>query len=206
MKHEITAIVFDMGRVLLDFSPEKILTPYFTDEDDCAMMKAIVFDSGEWDRLDAGDFSEDEALDMWLARTPDRLKNALRTMFAEWHNYLTPIDGMAELIAELKQNGYRCYLCSNTAARFEVYWREREALRLLDGHFVSAFHKLMKPSAAMYEKMFRTFSLTPEECFFVDDRSINIEGAARLGMRGFLFETYDTDALKEAMRKEGIRI
>lgn len=206
MKKEIKNIVFDMGRVLLDFSPEKVLKPYFTDEADCAYMKQVIFDSGEWDRLDAGEFSEAEALEMWLAETPDHLKEALRTMFAEWHNYLTPIDGMAELVAELKKNGYRCYLCSNTAARFEVYWQEREALRLLDGRFVSAFHKLMKPDAAMYRKMFETFSLIPEECFFVDDRIINIEGAAKLGMRGFLFETYDVDALKEAMRREGIRI
>lgn len=206
MKKEITSIVFDMGRVLMDFSPEKILTPYFTEPDDCARMKKIIFDSGEWDRLDAGEFSEEEALAMWLARTPERLHGALRTMFAEWHHYLTPIDGMTELVAELKANGYRCYLCSNTAARFEVYWREREALRLLDGRFVSAFYKLMKPDAAMFEKMFATFSLTPEECFFVDDRIVNIEGAARLGMRGFLFETYDVEALKRAMRDEGIRI
>ena len=143
---------------------------------------------------------------MWLSRTPTHLQSALRTMFAEWHNYLTPIDGMAELVRELKQNGYRCYLCSNTSARFSVYWQEREALRLLDGRFVSAFYQLMKPSAAMYEKMFETFSIDPEASFFVDDRIINIEGAAKVGMRGFLFETYDVEALKEGMRREGIRI
>ena len=33
-----------------------------------------------------------------------------------------------------------------------------------------------------------------------------IKGMNSLGMRGFLFESYDVDALKEAMRREGIRI
>ena len=206
MKKEIKNIVFDMGRVLLDFSPEKVLMPYFPNQEDRNLMNEIVFESGEWDRLDAGDFTEDEALERWLVHTPERLRDSLRAMFAEWHRYLTPIDGMAELIRELKNSGYGCYLCSNTSARFSVYWQEREALRLLDGRFVSAFYKLMKPDAAMYQTMFEVFGLEPEECFFVDDRATNIEGAAKLGMRGFLFQTYDVNALRQAMRSEGIRI
>lgn len=206
MKSEIKNIVFDMGRVLLDFSPEKVLTPYFPHQEDLALMKSVIFDSEEWDRLDAGEFTEDEALARWGSATPERLRDPLRRMFSEWHIYLTPVDGMAELVASLKQAGYRCYLCSNTSARFSVYWQEREALRLLDGHFVSAFHKLMKPDEAMYRKMFETFSIVPEECFFVDDRAVNIEGAAKCGMRGFLFASYDVEALKEAMRREGIRV
>lgn len=203
---EIKHIIFDMGRVLLDFSPEKVLLPYFPDDAERETVRTMLFDSGEWDRLDAGEWSESEALARWLARLPEALHEPFSRMFAEWHTYLTPIDGMAELIRELKTNGYGCYLCSNTSARFSVYWQSVEALRLLDGRFVSAFHRMMKPDAVMYRTMLDSFSLKAEECFFIDDRAANVAGAEAVGIRGFWFQTYDVEALKQAMRRVGIRI
>lgn len=200
----IRNIVFDMGNVLLDFSIDKVLSARFPDPHDRALMREIVFDSGDWDRLDAGEFEETEALDRWLAQTPEHLKDALRDCFAEWHTTLTPIEGMAALIAELKQKGYGCYLLSNTSVRFDVYWESFESLRLLDGRFASAHYKLMKPDVAIYQKMCEVFALRPEECLFVDDRQRNVEGARKAGMRGILFETYDALILRSRMRAEGI--
>ena len=204
MRIPIRNVVFDMGNVLLDFSPDKVLAEQFPDESDRAMMRRIVFESGEWERLDAGEFEEAEALDRWLSLTPEHLRDALCTCFATWHTTLTPIEGMAELIAELKQKGYGCYLLSNTSVRFDTYWQEFEALRLLDGRFASAHYKLMKPDVEIYRKMCEVFSLRPEECLFVDDRQENLQGAIRAGMRGVWFDTYDAAALRQKMRAEGI--
>ena len=200
----IQNIVFDMGNVLLDFSPNKVLLARFPDENDRAMMQEILFESGEWDRLDAGEFEEEEALKRWLSLTPEHLREALCACFAEWHTTLTPIEGMAELIAELKRKGYGCYLLSNTSVRLDTYWQEFEALRLLDGLFASAHYRLMKPDVAIYQKMCEVFSLCPEECVFIDDRQENLEGAIRAGMRGVWFDTYDAAALRKKLRAEGI--
>ena len=206
MKSQIKNIVFDMGKVLLDFSMERVLSARIPDERDQALVREIVFDSGEWDRLDAGDFTEDEALERWLVRIPERLRDAWRAAFAEWHTTLIPIEGMAELVAELKQRGYGCYLLSNTSVRFDTYWQDFDALRMLDGRFISAHYKLMKPDIAIFKKMCEVFSLRPEECLFVDDRCDNLEGAALAGMRGVWFDRYDANALREKMRAEGVRI
>lgn len=204
MKSQMKNVVFDMGNVLLDFSIDKVLSAHFPEENDRALIRGIVFESGEWNRLDAGEFEEAEALARWLVRTPQHLREALRDCFVSWHTTLTPIEGMAELIAELKQKGYGCYLLSNTSVRFDTYWKDFEALRSLDGRFISAHYKQMKPDVAIYQKMCEVFSLRPWECLFVDDRRENVEGAIKAGMRSVWFETYDVVALRQKMRAEGI--
>ena len=77
---------------------------------------------------------------------------------------------------------------------------------MLDGRFVSAHYKLMKPDVVIYQTMCRVFSLTPAECVFIDDRRDNVEGAILAGMRGVQFPTYDAAALREALRREGVRV
>ena len=206
MKKEIKNIVFDMGMVLMDFSMDRIIDPYFKDPEDKKLVYDVVWESGEWTTLDKGTISEDEALASWVSKVPERMKEPLRQMFAHWHETMFPVEGMAELIKELKSNGYKCYLLSNTSVRFPVYKDSVESLSLLDGHFISAFHYLLKPDRRIYEKMLDTFGLDGEESFFVDDNKENVKSAASVGMRGFAFENFNIAALKEAMRKENIRI
>ena len=55
MKSQIKNVVFDMGNVLLDFSIDKVLSAHFSEENDRALIRRIVFESGEWNRLDAGE-------------------------------------------------------------------------------------------------------------------------------------------------------
>ncbi len=206
MAKKIKNIVFDMGRVLVDFSVKGLLTRYFPDVKNQSLMENILFDSGEWDALDAGAFSEEEALRRWEEKTPETLRDGLRAMFFHWHEMLTPIDGMAELVRELKSNGYGCYLLSNTSVRFFTYWEKFEALRYMDGKIISAEHYLLKPDPAIYQRLFDCFGLDPAECFFIDDCIENIQGAERVGMRGFLFRTYDVEKLRSALREQGVQI
>lgn len=206
MSTEIKNIVFDMGNVLLDYSPENCLGNYFPDEDDFALVKRVIWASGDWDKLDAGQLTDDEALARWLAVLPARLHEPTREMFLTWHERMPPIDGMTEFVRELKANGYRCYLLSNASLRFPLYKDTYEVLTLLDGHFVSSFYRMAKPDPAIYRKLFETFSLDPAECFFVDDREVNVNASRSVGMRAYQHKTYDIEALRTAMREEGIRI
>ena len=72
MKKAIKNVVFDQGKVLLDFSPEKIFSPYFSDPNDMALLHTLVFESKDWEKVDAGEMLEIEALDRWLKGAPER--------------------------------------------------------------------------------------------------------------------------------------
>lgn len=206
MKKEIKNIVFDMGNVLLDYSPDNCLGDFFPDAADHALIKEVIWTSGDWDLLDAGLLEEEDAMAKWCAVLPARLHEPTKAMFATWHERMPPITGMADFIRELKAAGYGCYLLSNASLRFPVYKDVHEPLTLLDGHFVSSFYRLAKPNPAIYLKMFEVFSLDPQECFFVDDRAVNVEASRSVGMRAYQHKTYDIEALRTAMRAEGICI
>ena len=65
---------------------------------------------------------------------------------------------------------------------------------------------MIKPDARFFRILYEKFSLHPAECFFVDDLPQNIAGAAQTGMTGHCFADRNLDALRDAMRKKGIRI
>ena len=51
----------------------------------------------------------------------------------------------------------------------------------------------------MYQHLFKRFSLKPEECFFIDDLQLNIEGARACGMDGYCFADQNIEKLRAAL-------
>jgi len=47
----------------------------------------------------------------------------------------------------------------------------------------------MKPDPRIYEEALRRSGLPAGACLFVDDRTLNVEGAMRVGMRALRFES-----------------
>ena len=73
------------------------------------------------------------------------------------------------------------------------------AIDCFDGILFSAEVQCLKPQKEMYGHLFDRFHLKPEECFFVDDLNLNIEGARRCGMEGYCFEDGDVGKLRTVL-------
>ena len=110
---------------------------------------------------------------------------------------------MLELLQALKAKGYRLYLLSNAATRQPIYWARAEASKLMDGTLISAEVKLLKPDPQIYRTFLRKFALRPEECVFIDDTPINVEGALYENMAGIVFNM-DVAALAESLHALGV--
>ena len=107
---------------------------------------------------------------------------------------------MEEVVRWLKSMGYGIYLCSNASVRLLTCYKEViPAIDCFDGVLFSADVQCLKPQKEMYQHLFDRFRLKPEECFFIDDLSLNIEGARRCGMDGYCFEDGDVGKLKEVL-------
>ena len=113
------------------------------------------------------------------------------------------VEGMLELLQALKAKGYRLYLLSNAAARQPIYWARAEASKLMDGALISAEVKLLKPDPQIYRTFLHKFALRPEECVFIDDTLINVEGALYENLAGIVFNM-DVPALAESLRALGV--
>lgn len=195
----IRNIVFDMGKVLLDYDPVKVCWQFTDREEDVALIGKELFFSEEWVMLDRGDITEEEALLRVQGRLPDeRLKTMAAESLAHWHEYnISPKPGMRELVIALKERGCRIYLCSNASLRLRVFQDQIPGIECFDGTLVSAEERVLKPEPEIFERLFERYSLRPEESFFIDDLEANIEGARRCGMDGYCFADGDVERLKK---------
>ena len=197
-------IIFDLGQVLIHWTPDLYLSRYDLKEEERALLKAEVFGGVEWVQLDKGSISEDDALDAICARLPRRLQNIAEELVTGWWRQpMCPVDGMAELVAKLKCKGFGIYLLSNAGLPLRNYFRWIPGASYFDGIMVSSEEKMIKPHYEIYKALFERFDLKPEECFFVDDNPLNIEGAACCGMAGTVFRG-DVDRLKRELLDAGI--
>ena len=201
----IRNIIFDMGGVLLDYDPPRFIGHLGVSEEDKALLLREVFNSVEWFRLDHGTIEEKDAADAMKARLPARLHGAVDQMLNWWELEVLPVEGMAELLAELKGLGYGLYLLSNATVRQPEYFDRLPSAQYLDGRFVSAFYKLLKPQYAIYEAMLQKFDLKAEECFFVDDSAANVEGAYCVGIPGAVFDG-DVFRLRRNLNAAGVPV
>lgn len=194
----IKNIVFDMGKVLVNYDADKVCEALIEDPEDRKKVCTAVFVSPEWILLDLGVISEEAALARMTARLPEeRLKEYARQCLARWHEYnMWPMEGMGEFVKLLKDHGFGIYLCSNASMRLLACYKEViPGIEYFDGVLFSADVKYLKPQKEIYLTLFERFGLKPEECFFIDDMQENINGAADCGMDGYCFSDGDVGRL-----------
>ena len=81
---------------------------------------------------------------------------------------------------------------NNESRELNLQRIEKYGLREIFRLFVSScFVGLRKPENGIYRLAIETTQINPEECCFIDDRALNLECAAKLGMRVIQMETLD---------------
>lgn len=199
----IKNIVFDMGNVLVKYSAKPVCERHIPDLLDRERVRQTVFDSQEWVLLDMGVVSDGYALNQMCRRLPQRLHEAAALCMRDWDKYnMQGIKEMEPLIRGLKAKGYGIYICSNASVRLrEIYPDLMPAADCYDGVLFSAEVKCIKPQKEMYGHFFERFGLKPEECFFIDDLSVNIEGARACGMDGYCYTDGNVEKLREILER-----
>lgn len=201
----IRNVIFDMGGVLIRFDRAYFIRRLGVDAADGLLLMNEVFRSLEWARLDRGSITESDAISNICNRMPGRLHGAVKELVTDWERPIHPIEGMYELVRELKENGYGIYLLSNASVRQHEYWPDIPVSTFFDGKLISADVNLVKPQPEIYSLLCSTFSLSPRECFMIDDTPQNIEGALEADLSGCVFNDNVQD-LRTAMKQMGVHI
>ena len=201
----IKNIIFDMGNVLIHFDRAQFLDRLGVEEADRELLMREVFLSLEWVRMDRGSMNEQTAQESMCRRIPERLHWAVHELVSRWDQPILPVEGMEELIGELKAAGYGIYLLSNASVRQHDYWPRIAASRFFDGTLISGDEGVVKPQPEIYRLMLERFGLKAEECFFIDDVAGNIEGAFYCGIPGAVFHN-DVVRLRRELRAAGVSI
>ncbi len=195
--------IFDFGNVLVHYVPEWIARPYLPDEAERAQVSAVVFDRLYCDKLDAGTLTEKQAREAFRARLPEHLYEKACAVQAHWVENMPPIEGMKELVQAIKARGGKLYLLSNISVefteRYEAVPHIKEVLALFDGLVFSGPIRMVKPKKEIFHHLLERFDLRAEDCIFIDDSPMNIQGAKECGIAGYLFDG-DAEKLRKYLK------
>ena len=200
-------IVFDMGQVLMDFSPPKFIERLGYTGDDAQALLREVFRGWEWVAFDRGDITGQDVVDSACSRLPRRLHQAAHDLVFHWWDEMIPMPGAKELVTELHEKGYPLYVLSNASQDFHKYFDSIPGSEYLprERRFVSSDYRLLKPEHEFYELFFQTFALDPATCVFIDDHPPNVEAARRLGMKAVVHRG-DMGRLRRELRELGVEV
>ncbi len=201
----IQNIIFDMGGVLLRFDPELFMDRNDLIEPDRELIRSNVFRSIEWVQMDRGILRDDEAVQIFKTRLPERLHDAMENLVMHWEDPILPIEGMEELIRQLYENGYSIYLLSNASCRQHDYWSRIPASRYFTDTLISCDLHMIKPQPEIFHAALGKFKISADTSVFIDDMHLNCEGALFAGIQSFVFRQ-DAEALRKWLQDLGVKI
>ena len=199
----IHAIFWDIGGVLLsnawDHTQRMAALEHFRlDEEEFHSRHEMVVSSFERGKI---------SLEEYLDRTVFYRNRAFsRDEFRDFMFSLSqPMPDVLAFARALADSGkYFMGTINNESRELNSYRIEKYRLREIFRLFVSScFVGLRKPESGIYRLTVDITQINPQECCFIDDRALNLECAAKLGMRTIQMQTLEQ--LREDLAKLGVR-
>ena len=199
----IKNIIFDIGRVLIEFEWHDYVRRLFGEET-AEKVTAAMWGTGYWKQLDIALLTDDEILELFYSAGPE-YKKEIREAFDRVGECVVRRDWAIPMIDKLKAEGYRVLYLSNFSDH--VMGSNPEALDFIphmEGGIFSCDVNVIKPDTDIYTRLIRKYDLVPEECLFIDDHIDNCAAARKCGMKAIRFtdkECLDAD-LEKALTKD----
>jgi putative hydrolase of the HAD superfamily len=187
----VSAIFWDVGGVLLSNAWDRTqrrraLEHFALDEVEFEDRHEMLVSSFERGKITLEDY-----LDRTVFYRP---RSFTRDQFKQYMFELSqPCQPVLDLARSIRKSG-KCLMgtINNESEELNSYRIETYGLRDIFQVFVtSCFVGLRKPEAGIYRMALEITQKLPAECCFVDDRPLNLEAAAHLGMRVVRMQTPD---------------
>ena len=184
-------IIFDFGKVLVEFNPHLLYDSVFDgDVEKAEWFHHNITTPAFYDRLDRGDDFAECIRDL-QALHPEYTKE-IALYDTRYHDMVgNAMPGMTELLTELKAHGYGLYGLTIWSYKVYAVMEKYPIFSLLDGSVISSEEHLIKPDLRIYQRLVDKFQLQPADCIFVDDKQTNVDAAIASGMHSLLFTGAD---------------
>jgi len=197
---KIRNIVFDIGNVLVSYQP---LSFHIQKGDTTEMTELFlreIYYSPEWQRLDQGTITLNEAI-LSIGERSVLTRQEIARVFMMREELLFPLKENTNLLKSLKKRGYTLFYLSNFPEdMFGVLTAKHGFFKWFDGGVVSSAEKLLKPSPEIFRILVSRYNINPSETLFIDDLLPNIEGAASEGF--ITLHLPDHTQLRKALGKK----
>lgn len=185
----INTIIFDLGNVLVYWSPMYVYKDYFDSEE----KRNHFFENictADWNEQQDEGRSIVEATEELVKKHPD-WEQPIRDFYGRWTEMLKgPVHETVEILRQLKESGkYKIYALTNwQAGLFDIALVRYNFLHWFDGRVVSGEEKTRKPFPEFYKILLDRYHVNPSEALFIDDSLRNVKGAEAVGIKGIHFQ------------------
>ena len=202
-------IIFDLGKVIVDFSVEKAcsqIAKAASEGVSAGVVHSFLFEDGLEYRFEAGEFNFAHLHQLFERRFACSINASdLKLAAADIFTPITPTIEILKCLREKYSNEIPMVLLSNTN---EVHWEFIEknwSISKFFDHTVLSFEvKSLKPDEKIYRAVLEKTGADARHCFFVDDIQANIDGAIHLGFDAALFN--GPDSLRRALIARGLSV
>ena len=197
-----SAVLFDVGNVIVRWDPRNLYAKIFADPAECERFLAEVCTIPWHVEHDLGATMADNTARL-IARFPE-YAGPIRAWDERWEEMFSgPIPETVEAIEALAARGVALYGLTNMPAeKADGCFAMSPAFRHFRDIVVSGREGVIKPDPRAFEIACERAGLAPDELLLVDDSPANIEVAHRLGFDVHLFD--DPAALRPALESRGL--
>jgi glucose-1-phosphatase len=201
---KIESILFDMGKVILDFNFETGVQALHAA---CSIsrdrLEEVLWDENCIRRYERGEISTRD-FHAYLCETAD-LKLDLAGFCRTWSSVFLPDLIVSEDLLRVLKQKYPLILVSNTNEVHIDFIRANYGfLDFFDHHVLSYEVGSLKPEREIFDQAIAVAGYPPEALFFTDDREENVVAANGLGMRAHQFR--NQAQLVDALQRVGVEI
>ena len=187
----IKTIIFDIGKVLMDYDFEAFIKKIYPNREIAEGVTSALFGDGRWDEVDRGVLSDCELRASFVNAAP-QWKREILYVYEHIGDGFYPMSYAKDWICELKERGFQVlYLSNYSTHAMASNWKVLDFLPLMDGGVFSCDAKMLKPDREIYEWICQKYNLVPSECVFFDDKKENVDAAAAYGMYAIQFTYYE---------------
>jgi 2-haloacid dehalogenase len=200
----IDVVAFDIGGVLLDWSPDYLYADLIPDE---AQRKDFLTNV----TTPAWNHRQDEGRS-WAEAVAEL--TSLYPQHAEWieaydTGWLKMVKGVFEdtaaVLTDLLALGIPTYALTNfSAEKWEVAKDAFPILTHFEGEVVSGVEQTVKPDEKIYRILIDRYGLDAARTFYTDDKDYNVDAARAVGLDAELFTGGTT--LREQLRARGLAV
>ena len=194
----IKTIIFDLGKVLINWDPRNLYRKVFSDEKEMEYFLSEVCTMDWNEQQDAGRSWKD-GIDLLVPQFP-KYEMEINAYFDRWEEMLGgEISGTVEILKQLKASRkFRIYGLTNWSAEtFPIALKQFDFLKLFEGILVSGNEGIKKPDPAIYERMLERYQIERQTALFIDDSLRNVKAAEKTGIKSIHFTS--PEALEKSL-------
>ncbi|NEA30405.1 HAD family hydrolase [Streptomyces sp. SID13031] len=203
-ERSVDDVVFDIGGVLLDWSPDYLYRDLIPDDGQREHFLTNIT-SPEWNLQQDAGRPWAEAIAELTSLHPEHAEwiDAYDTGWLKMVGGL--IEGTADVITELREQGIPTYALTNfSTEKWEVAKEAFPILAGFSGEVVSGTEQTLKPGEKLYRILLDRYRLDPARTFYTDDKNDNVIAARATGMDAETFINAPT--LRTHLRIRGLPV